>query len=264
MTAFDGSAPVPQLQHIIAELGLRVDVAGDELHGTATVRPEMFVPGTSGLRLSVLATWSDHIAGLMAAHAIAPRVPVTLDLDVHLFADPVGWDTVQATARPLKVGKAIVVVGVDFRAGGDAVATGTASFMAAPDVTLTMPSVTDSILLSQTPRPALSVPFAERAGCERAEPGLAVLPMTDESKNSSKTLNGGLLALAIEEAALSAAPDGTVLSSLTMRYLRPVRVGPAVASADVRAGLGVVTVHDAGADDRLAVSATTRAFTNPS
>ena len=41
-----------------------------------------------------------------------------------------------------------------------------------------------------------------------------------------------------------------------MRYLRPVRIGPAVASAQVRAGLGRVEVRDAGSDDRLAVAAT--------
>jgi hypothetical protein len=37
-------------------------------------------------------------------------------------------------------------------------------------------------------------------------------------------------------------------------------VGPAIATAEVRAGLGRVEVRDAGSDDRLAVVATTRAF----
>jgi hypothetical protein len=46
---------------------------------------------------------------------------------------------------------------------------------------------------------------------------------------------------------------------MALRYLRPVRTGPAVARADVHAGLGRVDVRDAGDDDRPAVTATTRA-----
>jgi len=46
---------------------------------------------------------------------------------------------------------------------------------------------------------------------------------------------------------------------MALRYLRPVRSGPAVATAQVRAGLGRVEVRDAGGDDRPAVTATTRA-----
>jgi hypothetical protein len=44
---------------------------------------------------------------------------------------------------------------------------------------------------------------------------------------------------------------------MALRYLRPVRTGPAVATAEVRAGLGRVEVRDEG-DDRAAVAATTR------
>jgi hypothetical protein len=45
---------------------------------------------------------------------------------------------------------------------------------------------------------------------------------------------------------------------LALRYLRPVRVGPAVATAEVRAGLGRVEVRDAGSGDRPVATATTR------
>jgi hypothetical protein len=70
---------------------------------------------------------------------------------------------------------------------------------------------------------------------------------------------GRPLALAVEEQALSAAA-GTILASLPMRYLPPVRVGPALASADVGGAVGRVEVQDAGSDGCLAVAATTRAF----
>ena len=105
----------------------------------------------------------------------------------------------------------------------------------------------------------LSVPFAERAGCERREPGVAVLPHSNEALNASNTINGGLIALTAEEAVLSLAP-GATLSSLALRYLQPARVGPVVATAAVRDGLGRVEVRDAGNDNRLCVTATSRLF----
>jgi hypothetical protein len=46
---------------------------------------------------------------------------------------------------------------------------------------------------------------------------------------------------------------------MALHYLRPVRSGPAVATAEVRSGLGRVEVRDAGGDDRPAVTAVTRA-----
>jgi acyl-coenzyme A thioesterase PaaI-like protein len=106
---------------------------------------------------------------------------------------------------------------------------------------------------------ALDVPFAERAGCVVTEPGVAVMPRSPEGLNASNTINGGLLALAAEEAVLSLSP-GATLASMGIRYLRPARVGPAVAAATVRNGLGIVEVRDAGTDNRLAVLVTTRIF----
>jgi acyl-coenzyme A thioesterase PaaI-like protein len=117
--------------------------------------------------------------------------------------------------------------------------------------------VSDEGLLA--PHPArLTVPFAERAGCEYRAPGVVAIPMRPDGLNASGTLNGGLLALAVEEAALSISP-GRPLDSMSMRYVSPVRNGPAVATAEVCDGLANVVVRDEGRDDRLSVIATTRA-----
>jgi acyl-coenzyme A thioesterase PaaI-like protein len=246
--------------HVLAELGLAIDVIGDELHGTAAVHPEMCVPGTTCLRISVLAAWADHVAGLVAAQAVAPRVGVTLDLDVHLSREPSGLHAVRAIARLLKVGRAVAVVGIELITGdGDPVGVAAGSFMPAPDARLTLPPLADSLADARARTTRLTMPFAERARCERLKPGVALIPVSAEASNASKTLNGGLLALVVEEAHLSAA-SGSTLASLAMRYLRPVRVGPAVAHAEVRFGLARVEVRDGGSDDRLAVTATTRAF----
>jgi len=244
--------------HILVELGFAVTRAGDEVRGAAQVVPEMWAPDTTSLRTSILATWVDHVAGLAAIGVLAPRVPVTLELDVHVYDRPPADGGVHAVARLVKAGRSVVVSGVDITDDrGDPVAIGTASFMVAPDPHVELPSDL-SLDRPADPRHRLRRPFAERAGCRRRAPGVAELPRSADGLNAAGTVNGGLIALAVEEAALSLTP-GATLSSMALRYLRPVRSGPAVATAEVRSGLGRVEVRDAGGDDRPVVSATTRA-----
>ena len=248
----------PAYQHLLSELGFAMRHVGSELIGTASVIEEMCVPGTAHLRTSILATWADHLAGLLAAQAMTPRVPVTLQLDVDLIAPAPGSGIVRGTGRVLKTGRSVFFAGVEFGADdGEVFGVGTGCFMAAPDQTLNLPPKLS--LEHAPPAQTLRMPLAERAGCERLEPGLAALPRSDEGLNSSNTVNGGLLALVVEEAALSLSP-GTTLSSLNLRYLRPVRVGPAVATARTTAGLAQIEVRDAGNGDRLSVLATARLF----
>jgi acyl-coenzyme A thioesterase PaaI-like protein len=254
----DGDADRRAAGHILSELGFATGRSGDEIHGSAPVVPEMWVPGTTSLRTSILAAWVDLVAGLAAIGVLAPRVPVTLELDVHVYEEAPAGGTVQAVSRLVKAGRSVVVCGVDLTDhDGRPVAIGTASFMAAPDPRLELPRHI-SLDAMPVPRGPLRRPFAERAGCLRREPGVAVLPRSDDGLNASGSVNGGLIALVVEEAALSLTP-GATLSSMALRYLRPVRSGPAVATAEVRTGLARVEVRDAGGDDRPAVTATTRA-----
>lgn len=250
--------------HIMRDLGFGVAAVGEEMHGSAQVVPEMWVPGTSALRTSLLAAWADVVAGHLAIGLFDPGVPVTLDLDVHLRRPAVGIEEVRMAGRVQKSGRSVSVLSMGITDGaGSAIGFAHATFMAAPNPSMRMPTVVrDEGLLHPHP-PRLEVPFAERAGCERLGPGHAELPMRPDGLNASATLNGGLIALVAEEAALAGAPAGTTLSSMSMRYAQPVRVGPAVARAEVQDGLGDVVVRDAGRDDRLAVIATTRAFPAP-
>jgi acyl-coenzyme A thioesterase PaaI-like protein len=245
-------------RHILSELGFAVRGAGEELHGSAAITPEMSVPGTSVLRASILAMWTDMLAGLLAAQAMAPSVPVTLELDVQLYRPVPASGTVRGVGRTIKRGKSVFVASADFMWNeGDSIATATASFMPAPDPAAKLP---EQLSIDTTPpQLLLGMPLAQRAGCERRQPGVAVLPRSGDGLNSSRTVNGGLIALAAEEAALSLSPKET-LCSLGLRYLQPVRIGPLVAAATVRNGLGRVELRDAGHANRLSALATTRSF----
>jgi acyl-coenzyme A thioesterase PaaI-like protein len=243
--------------HLLAELGFTSRQVGGELHGTGSITPPMHVPGTARLRTSILASWADMLGGTLTMQAITPRAPVTLELDVHLYRPPPA-DRLHAVGRIAKTGRSVTVIEVDFLdERGETFAFSGSSFMAAPDTSLTLPLPAS---IDQPPRePTLTLPLADRAGCKRPQPGTAVLARTEDGLNGVGTIHGGLLALAAEEAVLSLAP-GETLSSLGLRYLQPVRVGPAVATATITAGLGRVELRDSGRDDRLAVTATTRTF----
>lgn len=246
-------------RHVLRELGFAVSRVGDELHGTAPIVPEMLVPGTDCLRTSILATWTDTVAGLLVVDVVQPRVPVTLELDVHLYEPARHWATVRVVGRLAKVGRSVVVPTIELTdEHGTVLGFGSASFMVSPDPALRMPA-TFSVERPLDGGGRLRQPLAERVGIEHPRPGVAVLPHSVEGLNASNTMNGGLLALAVEEAARSLTPDATI-QSMALRYVQPVRIGPAVATAEVRHGLGRVEVVDAGNDDRVAVLATTRVF----
>ena len=258
--AAEDAPPGPRARsHVLQALGWGVTRAGDELHGSGQVVPEMHVPGTTHLRTSILVAWADTVAGLLAADVIGPRVPVTLELDVHLYRPAPTSGTVRGIGRAVKAGRSVFVATVDFSGeDGEPFALAAGSFMAARDPNVRLPPrlSVDLVVPAGT---RLRTPFAEHAGCQRNEPGVATLNRSEGALNSSNTLNGGLIALAAEEAALSLTP-GATMSSLGLRYLQPARVGPVVARAQVLDGLGRVEVRDAGNGDRLCVLATSRVF----
>lgn len=245
-------------KHMLKELGFTVRRVGSELHGAAEVTPHMHVPGTARLRTSVLATWADMLGGLLSLDALAPNAPVTLELDVHLNRPAPTAGLVRAVGHQVKAGRSVFVARVEFfDADGDLFGFSAGSFMLAPGTTFTVPKRT-SIDAPRHPF-QLSVPLAERAGCARTAPGVAEIRLSPDGLNSTNTMHGGLIAMVAEEAVLSLAPRQT-LCSLTVRYLNPVRIGPAVAVASTHGGLSQVELRDAGNGDKLAALVTARTF----
>jgi hypothetical protein len=66
--------------------------------------------------------------------------------------------------------------------------------------------------------------------------------------------------MAAEEAARSLDPAGSTLSSMAMRYLSPVRTGPAIASSVGGNGLYRAEIRDEGTAGRLSALPTARTF----
>jgi uncharacterized protein (TIGR00369 family) len=247
---------VAERTHIIGELGLETDLAGDALRGKAAVTPNLWVPGTQVLRTSVLLTWADVVAGVLSALTITPRIAVTLDLEVHVIRQTVGTGEVTAEATVLKAGRTVVVAETRFTDGDGALfATSHGTFVASPDPAHVQPE--GFLLARNQSRQLLQEPLAERVGLRRLAPGRVEMPRHEEGLNPIGAIQGGLVALAAEEAAVSVQP-GTVLNHLEVRYLRPFMVGPAVAVAEVDEGVARVRLTDEGSGAKLGAVATGR------
>jgi acyl-coenzyme A thioesterase PaaI-like protein len=256
MSTSKSEAPL-EPQHVMGSLGLMIEAVGDELHGTAEIVPTMWAPGTSALRTSIIVAWTDVILGLLAVRVVAPRVPVTLDIDVHLFHPADGTEPMQMIGRVTKVGTSAQVFSIDlFDPAGRPVGFGHATFMASPNPALSIPTGDWALAGFNGRRGVLTAPLAELLNCTRTDIGVARLPNGPHARNAVDTLNGGLLAVAVEEAVLAASLTPSSLTSMQLRYLRPVRAD-AIATARVHDGLGQVEIHDSDSG-ALAVLATTR------
>ncbi|WP_235498248.1 hypothetical protein [Frankia sp. R43] len=246
-----------------AEVGLGLgQIVEGELPGTVEVLPTMWASGSRQPMISIAATWVDTQLGMLAIQALEPRLVVTLELDVHLFDGIDGATSLRTAARIARAGSSVVVARMDITtAAGARVGFGHGTFMAAPDPTKTMPSIAKALARYQAGQAPLDEPFARRVGCERTAPGEAVMPVAPYVVNGTKAIQGGLLTATVEEAARSADPGNRPLAHMHVRYLRPVRVGPAVARAAVHGGIGEVDVHDSGTG-ALALIGTTHAATS--
>ena len=160
-------------RHILRELGFVTRRAGEGLEGTATVTLPLLVPGLAHLRTSILATWADTMGGLLAIRAFAPRVPVTLELDVDLLRPAPGAGAVRGAASVAKAGRSVFVFEAEFTDDDGLFAVAAGSFMASPDPGVRMPS--------RLPPPApaaglLKVPLARTGRVRAARPGRGVAP----------------------------------------------------------------------------------------
>lgn len=245
---------------VISELGMTIRPDGDELVSHAAIFEGMKIPGTDILRLSVIAAWADTVLGVQAMKYILPSVPATVELDVHLIRPIIAKGSIVLRARVAKIGKTISEFVVDFNdESGAALGHGHGLFMATPNPQFSLPPGDWVFKGFAAPSPGLAQPLAERIGCERQAPGMATLPWANDTQNATKAINGGLLAVPIEEAVLSAASAGQSLSSMTITYQRSIRTGPAIARAQISECLGRVEVTDAS-NDKLAALASVQLF----
>lgn len=246
--------------HFFSHLGFDFEVLPDDRFvGSATVQPNLCVPGTVIPRPSMLATYADLAIGFPAANRFGFPAP-TLDLSMHVFRTPAAAD-LSLEAKLVKVGKRVIVGECWFTAAGedDPYAVCVATFFTTADPLSEdwrAPTAEDPMF---SPTRDLPEPIADRAGIVTHAPGSVEVSLLPHVSNGT-TIQGGIVALLVERSCESALGDdgAHVVTGLDLRFLSGLRVGPARAVArplrsDEQGSHLWVDVVDAGDDDRLIV-----------
>ena len=243
-------------ESVVSEIGLAGAWDGDVVRGHGTVVPEWCVPGTDVARTSILVVWADVVTGSVAGRAITSRIPLTLDLEVHVIEPARVGDRLVIEARQLKAGRTVAVAEARlFHDGSKApVAYAIATFFASPNPDHVFP---DGAFpdLSDMPEGRLPEPVAERARITVPEPGVAEVPHRGANPNA---IQGGIVSLCAEEAVASLHDVPVVVDTMNLRYLKGITTGSGRAIAEPMGASTVVRVIDVGRD-KLATIITARA-----
>lgn len=226
------------------------------------------------LRPTVLAAAVDAV-GILFARETAGRDGVfTIDLSVRAPARPVP-KRILTRGELLRAGRGLIASGAVLEADGVPIGYGHATFQRVPRrETRAAPGAPDPVGLPEVlDHFPLERPLAEAAGIVVADAsqGRVELPLHPASLSPQGVMQGALVALVIEEAALALAEGDDaglhVVSELDVRYLAPGRKGPIVSSAHwvtrredrmVR-----VALYDAGRGDRITTAGLARVAEAP-
>ncbi|MEZ5243500.1 MAG: PaaI family thioesterase [Acidimicrobiales bacterium] len=220
--------------HLLRDLAFTGTRSGDISTNTLAVTPGLC--DEHGVRLGVLATMLDVSGAGIALHAIAPDWIATADLQAHLIR-PVSTGTVAVQCRPLRVGARSIVVHAEMR-DDDGVLCGTGRMAFARIPGSATKAKVEDVTDPETPRFSMdgghpiTDSVTERCGMEPVGPGQLRFDKTPYVENSFGTVNGGVLALAADAAAVSACGSGSA-RDLHIHYLEQIGAGPVGVTAEV-------------------------------
>jgi acyl-coenzyme A thioesterase PaaI-like protein len=212
--------------------------------------------------------YADVVAGGQARTRTLPQLSVTVDLTLDILDPEAPQRSVPELflhSRILRGGKRLIFTETTVSTPqGTLLAVCTGCFSA---ISRTLNALGDGPVerVPRYERSLLTVPLVDRVGLEVPSPGTAEIARRSDLGNSTDSLMGGLHALLGEVAAVSrveaesAAPH--FVNGLQVRYLAPVRVGPARATVEVLGGppsrrIARVGIRDASAPQELAADVT--------
>jgi acyl-coenzyme A thioesterase PaaI-like protein len=242
----------PELDHFIPYLGMDLWHEGNSTFGQATITPQMLVSGAARLRLGLLFTMADVVAGSPSTGILTP----TIDLRLQLLRTAPCRGEVLLEARPMKIGRRLWT-GEVLCYGPELFARGEYSFMNAHL------SDTPALPETRTGKPLPAPSFDELFQMRVLDDGAIEMDAHDAVRNGmAGTIQGGAQATMAEVAAdtaLAARGDYAVWD-LSVRYLNALKEGPAVARADVLPGddenpVVRVSITDEGTGGRIVSAA---------
>jgi len=238
----------------VGALGVDLWIEGERAHARAEIQPSFLKPGTDRVRMGVLATLVDMVAGSPAHAVINP----TIDLRVSLLARAPSSGVIELVCHPVKVGRTLFV-GETLLHTGDA----TRPFARSVCTFMNRELPEASLMRDGLPLGPLGAPsYDESLRLREPVPGTYEMDNHDAVRNGpAGTIQGGAQALLAELAGERALADEHQVVDLEIRYLNRVRTGPVLATGEVIPGAldGAcvrVPIIEPGADGRI-VSLTT-------
>jgi acyl-coenzyme A thioesterase PaaI-like protein len=232
----------------VGALGIELSLDGDLAIGRVEVLPSFLKPGTDRVRVGVLATLVDMVAGSPAHGVINP----TVDLRVSVLDRPPGDGIVHLVCRPIKVGQRLFV-GETILHTGDIEQPFARSMVTF--INRLLPEASQR--RERMPLTPLGAPtYDESLLLRESAPGVFEMEAHEAVRNGvAGTIQGGAQALMAELAAERALADHEVVD-LEIRYLNRVRTGPVAAVGEVlpgtREGICVrVPIREPEPDDRV-------------
>jgi acyl-coenzyme A thioesterase PaaI-like protein len=232
----------------VGALGIELSLDGDLAVGRVEILPSFLKPGTDRVRVGVLATLVDMVAGSPAHGVINP----TVDLRVSILGRPPSDGIVHLVCRPTKIGQRLFV-------GETVLHTGDISQPFARSMVTFINRLLPEASLLREPMPLTplgAASYDESLLLREPTPGVMEMDAHEAVRNGvAGTVQGGAQALLAEIAAERAVPDHEVVD-LEIRYLNRVRTGPVVAAGEVLPGTldGVcvrVPITEPGPDERI-------------
>ncbi len=217
--------------NFVGGLGIDLWIEGDVARARCEVQPAFFKPGTDRIRMGVLATLVDMVAG-SPAHAI---INPTIDLRVSLLDRAPTSGVIELVCDPVKVGQRLFI-------GETLLHTGDPSRPFARSVCTFLNRHLDVARdrHSKFPSTDLGSPsYDESLQLREPVPGTFEMELHEVVRNGANgTVQGGAQALMAElagERALADEGEYEVVD-LEIRYLNKVRTGPVLATGEVIPG----------------------------
>jgi uncharacterized protein (TIGR00369 family) len=198
---------------------------------------------------------ADTVGGMCAGLGVLPGWVVSTNLMLRTVPAPHAGP-LRLRAEVVRAGRTSVVTDVGIRAGDGSVVADGVLTSAVLEPAGGPPELARPLVLEAPDGPDATRPVLEFFGVRPTAGGGAELDITDRVRNPWGILHGGAIAVLVDAAASAVVADAATVADVVLHFLRPGRVGPAVARAHVlgRRPDGVVVhveVVDAGAADRV-------------
>lgn len=239
---------------------------------TLAIEPYPEICEAGALHAAVIASAIDIVGGVCTREVAGVDATFTSDLSLRIPRPGIPV-ALRAEGDRLRAGGRLVTTGVTFFEGDAAWAYGETTFSRIPRDPADAPDLDALSTPTAIPWNPLSRPLASEVGIEISDAAAGVIrvALRPALRNPEGVMQGALVALAVECAALACAGAFAgrpqVLLALDLRYLSAASVGPVVSETnwigDPSTGMLRVGLRDTGRDGRLTTTALARVSDAP-